>query len=209
VRLSNYEVTKKKMQQEFLKYDQADMIEKFALQCEDAYLYLAFVGRMYRIGRSDGLVEGREAHTGFWTEAGFNEAMSIYDVLCCSKPACHLTGEFAKVDSLPGVVHTTAAAPGCGPMTEIAAFFDAHTRQLIRACEQLGGTPEHHGDVSYRLPVFDFLPVLLQFWKSDEEFPASLQFMWDKNVLSYLHYETTFYVVSHILERINMSIAAQ
>jgi hypothetical protein len=94
-------------------------------------------------------------------------------------------------------------------MTTIAAFFDAHTQQLVRACEQLGGTPEHHGDVSYRLPVFDFLPVLLQFWKSDEEFPASLQFMWDKNVLSYLHYETTFYVVSHILERINTSIAAQ
>lgn len=44
--------------------------------------------------------------------------------------------------------------------------------------------------------------MMLQFWNSDEEFPASLKIMWDENILDYLHYETTFFIVSHMLCRI-------
>ena len=44
------------------------------------------------------------------------------------------------------------------------------------ACRALGGTPGSRGDVSLRIPVFEFFPTELRFWEADEEFPAQLQF---------------------------------
>ena len=58
------------------------------------------------------------------------------------------------------------------------------------------------GDVAYQIPLFDFLPVIFQFWNSDEEFPPSLKFFTDKNMLEYMHYETVWFAMSHLLERI-------
>jgi len=42
----------------------------------------------------------------------------------------------------------------------------------------------------------------IQYWNSDEEFPASLQLMWDKNVLQYMRYETTWFAAMHVLNRV-------
>ena len=58
------------------------------------------------------------------------------------------------------------------------------------------------GDVAYQIPVFDFLPVIFQFWNSDEDFAASLQLLVDKNILDYMHYETVWFAMSHLLSRI-------
>ena len=56
--------------------------------------------------------------------------------------------------------------------------------------------------MAYRLPLFPFLPLVLQFWDSDEEFGPVVKIMWDENVLRYMHYETTFYAVSHLWRRL-------
>ena len=56
--------------------------------------------------------------------------------------------------------------------------------------------------MSYRVPMFDFLPVMLQFWDSDEEFPASLQLFVDANMLDFMHYETVWFAFSHMMKRI-------
>lgn len=39
----------------------------------------------------------------------------------------------------------------------------------------------------------------------DDEFPASLQIFTDKNMLDYMHYETVWYAIIHMLERIQGS----
>ena len=40
------------------------------------------------------------------------------------------------------------------------------------------------GDVSYTIPLFDFFPVMLQFWDGDEEFDPVLKLMWDRRTLA-------------------------
>jgi len=47
-----------------------------------------------------------------------------------------------------------------------------------------------------------FFPVLLRFWEQDDEFPAQLQFLWDRNSMRYLTYETSFYTHGAILDRL-------
>lgn len=50
VRPSNYEIMRDRMEMEFIKYDQAKMIQKFSLQHDADFLYIRFAGREYRIG---------------------------------------------------------------------------------------------------------------------------------------------------------------
>lgn len=199
MRKSNYDIMKEEMQKKFLEYGQDRMIQKFGLKFDIQYLYIQFVGREYRINRNDGKVEYM-MEDGNFVDAGYDEAMSIYDVLCGAKEDAHLSNEFTTLGSLPGIVR------GIGLDNKLfqkeAQYFDHRMNELSAACEVLGGTCEEKGDVSYRIMAFPFLPVIFQFWESDEDFPASLQFLWDRNILDYMHYETTFYVVNQILYRL-------
>ena len=91
---NNYEQMRDQMRGQFLNYDQQEMIRKFALKYDENHLYIRFFGRDYRISRADGLVEGTADGFATCYEADYNESMTIYDVLCCSKPDCRLSGEF-------------------------------------------------------------------------------------------------------------------
>lgn len=197
---SNYELTRNRMRVQFLQYDQERMIRKFALSHDRQYLYLDFVARPHRIGRTTGVVEWSD--DGFQTahEAGFEASMTIYDVLCCSKDGCALSGRYCSVQMLKGV--SRASAPGGSLFQAGAEQFRGRLALLCRACAQLGKPCALSGDAAYLLHAFAFMPVCLQFWDADEEFAPQLKFMFDENLLDYMHFETAFYLMGHILERL-------
>lgn len=198
---SNYDVTRSKMEAEFVRYNQEQMIEKFHLQHTPAHLFIRFLGEDYRIDRKAGRVERCLCDGAGYVQAGFDESMTIFDVLCCSKPNCRLNGEYATVTNLPGIANISA--PGAGIYAnDTARIFANRCDRLRQACERLHGTPQQVGDVSYQLPLFDFMPVILQFWDADDEFDATLKIMWDKNTLDFMHFETTFYAANHLLRRL-------
>lgn len=199
---SNYEIMKVQMQKEFLKYDQQTMIQKFQLYHDEEYLYIRFIGRDYRINRFSGVVEWSENQWKTCHAADYNEVMTIYDVLCYSKENCRLSGNFTPVNGLKSVVKTSKNSTGGSLFRSMEQYFDQNFQGLKNACEKLGGKPEKIGDLSYRLLLFDFLPVILQFWQSDDEFPACLKLMWDENVLDFMHYETTWFAASHLWKRL-------
>ncbi len=101
-RKSNYDITRDRVEGAFAGYDQEAMIRKFRLDSDEGFLYIRFAAREYRINRKTGRVErlpGLE-------HAGFNEVMTIFDVLCGSKEDCRLSGEFVRVNDLDGVTKT-------------------------------------------------------------------------------------------------------
>lgn len=195
-RRSNYDIARDRAEETFSRYDQEAMIEKFHLAHDRDYLYIRFVGSDYRIDR----VSGRVERLPEAVHAGFNEAMTILDVLCGSKPDCRLSGEFVRVNDLDGVTRTTYL--GGNLFDGSARAFTHRAEALKSACERLGGQAERVGDVSYRLPLFDFFPVTLQFWDADEEFEAVLKIMWDRRTLDFMRYETTWYAAGRLLERL-------
>ena len=211
--ISNYEKTRDAMERRFLTYDQEAMIQKFQLAHDGQYLYIPFVGRRYRLNRETGRIEypaEKAPSSGAssqefpaleaYLHADFNVSMTIFDVLCDSKPDCRLAGTFVSLSHLKNVVQTRSLASSM--FQEDARRFAGRGEWLAAACRRLGGTPLTVGDVSYRLPLFDFLPVVLQFWDGDEEFDPVLKLMWDANILDFMRYETTFYAASHLLERL-------
>lgn len=195
---TNYEITRDRVEQAFTRYDQAAMIEKFHLEHDADFLYIRFLSAPYRIGRSTGRVERLERSGP--VHAGFNETMTIFDVLCESKPDCRLSGQFVRVNDLDGIPRT--ARLGDNLFDGSARAFTHRTDALRFACERLGGTAGTVGDVSYQIPLFDFFPVMLQFWDGDDEFEAVLKIMWDRRTLDFMRYETTWYAAGRLLERL-------
>ena len=75
---------------------------------------------------------------------------------------------------------------------------DEDVATMLRKC----GKPVALGDMGFRFPVFGPLSVIVKFYRADEDFPASITFLWDENMLSFVFYETVFYVAGFILEAI-------
>lgn len=198
MRTNNYDRMVDDARRLFLDYDQKKMTEKFHLESDEDCLYIRFIGQMYQVSRKTGMVTCRDGSAEH--KAGFNEAMSIYDILCSSAEKPELSGQFVTLESLNRV-------QGRGIQTgsmyrEYAEYFDDRPEVLLRACEMLGGIPGEKGDVSCVIPVFDFFPVCVRFWESDEDFPASLQFFLDRNALDFMHFETLWYVISFLCARL-------
>lgn len=199
--LSNYEKMKNSVNDSFLQYDQENMIRKFSLQHDADYLYITFIDRTYRINRHTGIIHWSDDHFQTAHDASYNEVMTIYDVLCYSKENCHLAYEFVNLNSL-STIRTGNLTANSSFFQRTADSFNQKTAALRHACENLSGKPLPKGDVAYELQLFSFLPVIIRFWEADEEFPASLQILVDKNTLDYMHYETLMFALSHLFDRI-------
>ena len=198
---NNYETMKLQMRDEFLKYDQAAMIEKFGLGSDDENIYITFFGTEYAVDRKTSGVRSEHG------EAGYNEAMTIYDVLCYSKPHCKASGRMVNMGSLSTIQGGSMKREGDGLFGGYEAEFDQKDEALSAACAKLGGVPEGKADVAYRIPMFPFLDVMLQYWDSDDEFPASLQLFVDAGIIDFMHYETVWFALSYLLERIRELMA--
>ena len=111
-----------------------------------------------------------------------------------------LTGEYVSVNQLDGVV--TGTTLGNDMFEDWAKQFTGKTAALAQACEALGGEKEPVGDVAYRIPLLGKLDIILQFWDADDEFPPAMRVKWDTHVLAYLRYETTYYAVNCLWQRL-------
>jgi hypothetical protein len=204
-RTSNYEIMKNQMSSEFIKYDQNKMIKKFSLPYDEQYIYIRFVEREYRISRLAGVVTWSEDNFETENEADYNEAMTIYDVLCYSKENCTLAGTFCPTNMLKGTVQRNNGSF----FQQSANEFSGKTELLSKAVEKIGQKTNLKGDVSAKIQAFDFLPIIIQYWDADEEFPAVLKFMVDENILDFMHFETVMFMLSHVLHRIKECAFAQ
>jgi len=198
---NNYEQMRNQSRAYFLNFEQEEMIRKFNLEYDNDYLYIRFCSRPYRIGRKSGIVEWSEDGFITSTEGDFNESMTIYDVLCYSQLDCCLSGEYTASTSLKGIVYTGMNAGSSMGTRDMEEYFNQHIARLEQACVAFGGIPEGKGDLAYRLPLFDFLPIRFSFWQADEDFSAEICVLWDTNVLSFMHFETLFYAAGHLLRR--------
>ena len=178
----------------FLRWDQEAMIRRYGLDADRDFLYIAFCGGSYRVSRKSGQIDLLSGE--FWEEClDFDAVMSIYDVLCRDKTPT-LSGEVCSIFALPNVVLSSGL--GSSTFTDAARWFSGKTEALCRACRALGGTALEGGDAAFRLPVFPFFPVILRFWDADEEFPAQLNLLWDKNSQQFVRYETLYYIAGSL-----------
>ena len=207
--MSNYDKMLAASQALFLGYDQEDMIRRWALEHDDDFLYAGYMGQKLRIDRRSGDVgyahapaEGEYRATRF-----VNEGMALFDLLTRSAVRPVPTGRWSSVSALGGIIGAghdrTLSHEGT------AAKFQDRCDALAAACRRLGGVPTGKADVGYAIPVFQDFQILFQFWDGDDEFPANIKYLFDENALQFMHYETLWYVMGTLADRLDFYVNGQ
>lgn len=196
-RTNNYLLQAAQAKRYFLTYDQDALIRKLHLPCDEDFLYPVLFSRRYRLSRKTGNLEWEEK--GSWRDANtFEEVMTLLDFVCDSREDRFVSGRFKNMADFGRAFHQNLLEER-DPNAEL---FQSRAEDFRNACVALGGKPLPTGDIAYSIEVFDGLPLLVQLWFGDEEFSASLRFLWDENALMYLKYETMYFARNLLLERL-------
>lgn len=204
--MDNYARSLEAARQHFLEYDSALLAKRPGMGASGPYLTTCFLGADTRIARETGKVTfSRDGFETFW-EANYTEALSVYDWLCDRRPDAAASGEFCPVGSLPGVYVGGSGLSMTGGT--LAEKIDKSPLAFSRALGAMGGTPVPLGDMGFRLPVFPDLPMCLKFYHGDEDFPPSLTFLWDRNTLRFVRYETVYYIAGCLCASVRHGMGA-
>lgn len=194
----NYLIQASHAKQGFLAYDQEKLIAKLRLESDDDYLYMTFLAQPYRIHRRSGDISRRVGEV--WVDGNsYEETMTLLDLVCDSREGRFLACRFQNMQDFGSGVHRRLLESENTPW---ARLFGDDPEGFRRGCLALGGTPLPRGDASYAIEVFDGLPVALQLWLGDEEFPSQLKILWDANANMYLKYETMYFARALVLDRV-------
>ena len=202
-RTNNYLLQAARAKGYFLTYDQDALIRKLGLKHDAHYLYPLLFSRQYRLSRITGDLEREEQ--GLWQDANsFEEVMTLLDLICDSKEIRFVSGRWKNMADFGRTFHQSLLEER-DPNAEL---FQSRPEGFRKACEALGGTPVSMGDIAYSIEIFDGLKLVVQLWFGDEEFPASLRFLWDENALQYLKYETMYFARGLLLDWLKKEMEA-
>ena len=192
--MNNYDKMLADACRRFTAYDMQALAQRPGVEDIGAYLKTRFLGETALLRKRDGhiTVGGRAAD--------FGETLSILDWLCDGKSDAVAAGEYCTVGSLPGIY-----VGGSGLVMSadaLAKRIDAAPEKFRKICNQLGGREVALGDLGYCIPVFCDLSMCLKFYFGDEEFPPQLTFLWDRNILQFVRYETVYYIAGCLQKRL-------
>ena len=194
----NYQIQLQQAKTRFLTYDQEALIRKMKLEADEAYLYVSLLAQRVRICRRSGDMQ-RLTDFGWVCDDRHSLVMTLLDLICDSREDRCMSGQWKAMTAFGLMFHQNLAENSRDPW---AARFETEADLFRKACLSLGGQPFPQGDIAHILELIPGLPVVVQLWFGDEEFPASLRFLWDKNSLQYLKYETMWYAKALILDRL-------
>ena len=198
VRTNNYLLQAAQAKQYFLTYDQEALIRKLQLPYDEDFLYPVLFSRRYRLSRTTGDLEREEA--GIWQDANtFEEVMTLLDFVCDSREDRFLAGRWKNMTDFGLQFHRALMEKGTDPF---AQAIQDRPEAFCAACRELGGRPLTGADIGWEIPVFQELSIALLFWAGDEEFDPRVRFLWDENALMYLKYETMYFAVGFLKDRL-------
>lgn len=197
-RTNNYLIQAQQAKQRFLTYDSQALIRKLTLKADEDFLYVPMLCQTYRIRRTTGDID-RFTGTAWVDANSYEEVMTLLDLVCDSREDRHLSGRWKNMSAFGLQFHQNLLEGTRDPWAEA---FQADQEGFCRACIALGGKPLPNGDIAYAIELFDGLPVALQLWLGDEEFPPNLRLLWDENAAMYIRYETMYFAKALLLDRI-------
>ena len=96
-----------------------------------------------------------------------------------------LTGQWISFADLPdGRMYNSAFQGYSGD--ELVKAFGLNVDGFKLACERYGGTVTSVGDAAFIFYALPRLPLLVNYWCGDEDFPSSCKILFDSSVSHYL-----------------------
>lgn len=197
-RVDNYKIQVMQAKRHFLTYNQQELIHRCGLRFDEDYFYVRFLSEDYRIRRDNGDMERLRGDS--WLDGNsFGEVMTILDWLCDSRADRYITHRWTNIVTQGHYFHRSLQEEGKDADAEL---FDAEPEAFAAACEALGGERLPGADIGYAIELIDGLKIFLQLWHGDEEFSPRLRCLWDENVTRYIRYETTWFALGLLMQRI-------
>ncbi len=196
--MDNYAIALQNAKRHFCTYDPQKLVAQSPAWLRDGKICTCFLGEDVEIevGTGEITVGGQPAN--------FCQALTVFDWLCDRKKDAWALWEYCPITSLPGVL---VSGSGLVIRTDaLAEKIDRNPEAFERACRALGGAPMFTADIAYELPVFPDMGMALKFYHADEDFPASLTFLWDQNILCFIRYETVYYLASCVRDRLEKAM---
>lgn len=192
------EIIRRQSKERFLTFDQEKMLEIFKLPHDETVMKIRFLGKEYEIERATGelYLEG--------APASIDEMASIYELLTMSESLPKSTRTWASIAQLC----TNTTDTSLGRYIEYLEPFDGKMELMEEACKKLGGIMANKGDVSSIIRPFEGidLEVWFQYWEKDEEFPASVQFLWDESIVNHFRWSVLWNVMTCLCNRMKEEV---
>lgn len=198
IRKNNYLIQAQQAKTRFLTYDQQKLIRKCCLRADERFIYVNLLCKQYRLDRTTGDLQRLDGEA--WNDGNsYEEVMTLLDLLCDSRDDRCLAHTWQNMQTFGLQFHQNLLEE---PRDPFAAKIDADPALLHRAAKALGAEAIPGGDMGYAFELFDGLKIGLLFWHGDEEFLPRIRYLWDANAKQYIRYETMYFAVSLLRERI-------
>ena len=190
IRMDNYAIMRQDAVDRFRTYEVEKILENPGVSLWEKGVQTTFFSMPVHLNHTEGsvvLLDGEKE-----IACDFSPTLSILDYVCDRKPFAIAANVFCPVGSLPGVF-----VGGSGLVMKNGALesrIEKDPEGFKKACESLGGVATEAGDMGYRLHIFPDLCMELKFYFADEDFPPQLTYLWDKNTLQFVRYETVYYI---------------
>ena len=170
----------------FLQTDIARKAAQLGLVLEDGAFEICYFGTRYRVDCRSGAVENlsEPGKAVPWGHATF-----IYHLFWFSADMPRVSGVFVPFRDVRGAAVFDSAFKR-SILDPLARAFEGQPARLEQACLALGGRRLPQGDVGFALPVYGALEIEVLFWDADEEFAATANILFDRNVTDFTHVET-------------------
>lgn len=191
--ISNYEKQCEDWRQKFLTMDQEDICGRLpGVRMDEGQLLLWHYGRRFAVSRLDGTIRAVSDER----PVDIMPRLNIYTLFWYAKKDVSLTGSWVPFRELKGA-SPFARAFQQGILEPLAETFSGHEGLLEKAVESLRGV--RVSSTGFRLPAFSCMPVRLNFWDADDEFPAQANLLFDSSATDLAHVESIVTIATEAL----------
>ncbi len=119
---------------------------------------------------------------------------------------CAVSGRWIGEKDLPGG-NIFFHGPHQLPTRPLAELFQVDLQHFERAGELLRGKRDAYGDCAYVFTVFPRVPVLVVFWRGDEEFEPKVSFRFDETIVRHFPLLDQVFALCYVVYRHLMAAA--
>lgn len=181
---SNYEKVFEVFRSYFLESDQEKAAEKLDLKIDRDYCYVPFFHEICKINRKNGMICKENGE-----KVSVTDRLSILHHLHYYQDTAIQSSQKVPFRQIreASVFEKAYIKSSVEPLKKA---FAGSPEKLVESGLLIGGKKESYGDASITLQAFPKISLTYIFWDGDEEFPASVNILFDDQIAKWTHPES-------------------